>query len=485
MPISLIELSAEVLLEITSNVRNLDLDNFTSTCRFIRSLAANSLRTHQERKALYAKITYGDSSRNDARTTWMHPTFMLRDFLREDLFCYPRKLSIYDHSYSGADWEDSRNYDSDDNVSITSQLSEVSKALVCVSEHLKLSMIPVFQQMDGDEDLTCDILEKGDIGATLGLLLNHLPNLTTLSITDFNEQSNGMGNLKQILDSILADSNDRTRTAAMGPTQPLGKLRQVHFTRSDQGMEGDLWDLEMWSPLFYLPSVRSVSAEYVRAGDAIFNYPGVNSAIEQLVFKDCELNVQSFDTYLKDIKHLRHFESHHQESSQSNPRMIVQKLQKYASHSLQYLKISDTSQNADHAGDGRFFVGSLKAFQNLKTISLEGFMFIEPSVPEKDVASKTGSAPAGRYCNLTDVLPTSAVDVYFLPRYADEVPGVDSVAALAMLQKLQGSKAEFLPYLKSIAILCDVGLHKIKCSAVMKSCRDAGVEVSDELEILN
>ncbi|KAL9036227.1 MAG: hypothetical protein Q9180_004421 [Flavoplaca navasiana] len=453
MPISLVQLPAEVLHEIISNVRNADLDNFTATCRIVRSLAAKSLRTHQERKALYANITYGDSSRNDARTIWVHPTFMLRDLLDEDLFCYPRKLSIYDDIYLGADWEDSRSYDSDDT-------SEVSKALVCVSEHLKPSMIPAFQQVDGDEDLTCDILQKGDIGATLGLLLILLPNLTTLSITDFNEQSNGMGNLKQILDIILADSNDRTRTAAMGPTQPLSKLRHVHFTRSDQGMEGDLWDLEMWAPLFYLPSVRSVRAEYIRASDGIFNFFRVDSAIEQLVFKDCEVNNQSFDTYLKDIKHLRHFESQHQESSQSNPRMIVQKLEKYASHSLQYLKISDTSQNAEHAGDGRFFVGSLKAFQNLKTISLEGFMLIEPSIPEKDVASKTGSAPAGRYCNLTDMLPRCAVDVCFLPRYADEVLRVDSVAALAMLQNLQGSIPEF--YLKSIAFTCDVDLHQIK-----------------------
>lgn len=88
-------------------------------------------------------------------------------------------------------------------------------------------------------------------------------------------------------------------------------------------------------------------------------------------------------------------------------------------------------------------------------------MLIEPSNPEKDVVSKSGSAPAGRYCNLTDVLTKSAVDVSFLPRYGKKVPRVNSVLALALLQKLEGWKAELLPYLKSIAFLYVIDLNRI------------------------
>lgn len=90
MPASLGRLPNEVLLEIIPRIANADLDDFTLTCKIVRSRAASTLREHQERKRAYSEITYGDPAKNDGRTTWDHPTLRLRDFLVDDLFCCPK-----------------------------------------------------------------------------------------------------------------------------------------------------------------------------------------------------------------------------------------------------------------------------------------------------------------------------------------------------------------------------------------------------------
>ena len=82
----LLGLPNELLLQIIHSVANADLDSFTSTCKTLRSLADDALRGHRARKAMYAHITYGDPEENDPRTTWVHPTLILRDLLRDDLF---------------------------------------------------------------------------------------------------------------------------------------------------------------------------------------------------------------------------------------------------------------------------------------------------------------------------------------------------------------------------------------------------------------
>ncbi|KAL8845669.1 MAG: hypothetical protein Q9221_009173, partial [Calogaya cf. arnoldii] len=243
----------------------------------------------------------------------------------------------------------------------------------------------------------------------------------------------------------------------------------VTFTRSDYGDEGDERELAMWAPLFYLPSMRSIRAEYVRAGEDTFHYPGRCWGIEELVFQDLEVNLTSLDSYLKDIKNLRHFQwNEHTCSTGSQriiPRSIAQKLLEYASHSLQYLEMSNTTYSAQSR---RFLVGSLKGFLNLKTIYLEGFLLIEDA-----------------HTRLSDMLPRSTVHVRLLPTCFPEVFGVDSRLAPAILRNSLVNIAELLPNFNRFEILCGVNLHKIKGTTIIKECREAGLEISDQHEVLN
>ncbi|KAL8644487.1 MAG: hypothetical protein Q9226_007739 [Calogaya cf. arnoldii] len=521
MPASMDELPNEVLLEVIERVTNADIDSFTLTCKTIRSLAAKSLREHQARKRLYATITYGNPAWNDPRTTWVHPTLMLRHLLRNDLFCYPQKLLINDHSYPGAEWDDGRDYDSRDDQSNGSSneessdevsndssneesndgsdeerndssdeesndncQSEVSEALRSLSDYFRPSMIPYFQYVNNDEDLTLDTLEEGDIGATLGLLFNLLPNLTALTITDYNKYSDGMGYLTQVFENIILDGNINKKKSEV--EQPLSKLKHITFTRSDEGAAGDEWELAIWAPLFYLPSIRSVRAEYLTVGGERFHFPGFCSRIENLVFQSSEVDSTSLNTYLKDIKNLRHFEFHDDKSSTGGlritPRSIVQKLSAYASHSLQYLEMSEYNFSAQGR---RCLVGSLKGFLDLKTIYLEGFMLIEHFDTKKRTISSANTATAGPSCSLSDILPRCIVHVQLLPTDALEVHGVGCDLALAILHDLHVNIAEFLPNLKRIEIFCGVDLHKIKETAIVRKCREAGLEVWDQGGVLN
>lgn len=470
MPFSLVALPNEILLEIIHMIANADLDNFTSTCKILRSLAANTLRKHQERKRAYSKITYGDPSNTytGAATTWAHPTLMLRDLLDNDLFYYPKELFIHDPDYDYADW---------DHVGNVSAYFENPEALARLSEVVK-PLIRSFHYLDSDEDLRREILQ-GDNGATIGLLLHLLQNLTALMIFNYHEDSRGMGNITQVLDGLLSNTNRSNTVANVASARPLSKLSQVSFTHVQHGTSRSLF---MWAPLFYLPSLRSVGAYFVRAKEDTWNYSGFRSDIEKLKFIDSDIDIKSLDTYLKDIKNLQHFQFHHNRRSRSfSLQLFVQKLAMYTSHSLRYLDIRGSSITDHPARSGDFFIGSLKAFQNLTTICLETSMFIEPVDAKKNPVSNAYDAGEGRPCRLIDMLPKSSVVVRCYSRDSELI----SDLAVAMLQDLPERRAELLPNLKCIAFLCGGGLGHMKGSVLAKACREIGVKLEGQKGALN
>ncbi|KAI4229561.1 MAG: hypothetical protein LQ349_006374 [Xanthoria aureola] len=467
MPFSLVALPNEILLEIIHTIANADLDNFTSTCKILRSLAANALGKHQERKRAYSKITYGDPADHYSVTTWAHPTLMLRDLLDNDLFCYPKKLFI-NGPVNYAHWH---------HVGDVSGHLENPEALARLSEVVK-PLIRSFHYLDSDEDLRRGILQ-GDKGATIGLLLHLLQNLTALMITVNDENSQRPGNLKQVLDGLLSNINRSNTVANVASDRPLSKLSQVNFTHDPHGISRSL---SMWAPLFYLPSLRSVGAYSVRAKEDTWNYSGFRSDIEKLKFINSDIDNQSFDTYLKDIKDLQHFRFHHnRRSDRISLQLFVQKLAMYASHSLRSLDIRGSSITDHPARSGDFFIGSLKEFQKLTTICLESSMFIEPVDAKKDPVSNAYDAGEGRPCRLIDMLPKSAVVVRCYSRDGELV----SDLAVAMLQDLPERRAELLPNLKRIAFLCGDGLGHMKGSVLAKACREIGVKLEDQKRALN
>ena len=106
--------------------------------------------------------------------------------------------------------------------------------------------------------------------------------------------------------------------------------------------------------------------------------------------------------------------------------MLLRKLLLYPSHSLRHLG---------------HFIGTLRAFRSLKTISLEYSTFIKPLGTEEDNFQSATTATAGRPCIWIDMLPKSTVHVMFTaPKYIDIYEG-NSDLAVAMLRDLPDSKA--------------------------------------------
>ncbi|KAI4096586.1 MAG: hypothetical protein LQ339_006953 [Xanthoria mediterranea] len=390
---------------------------------------------------------------------------MLRGLLDNDLFCYPKELYINDPVYDDADWH---------HVGDVSRHFEDPKALARFSEVVK-PLIPSFHYLDSDEDLRRGILQ-GDRGATIGLLLHLLQNLTALWITVDDGDSQRMGNFKQVLDGLLSNTNRSNTVANVASARPLSKLSQVNFTH----VHGISRNLSMWAPLFYLPSLRSVGAYSVTAKEDTWDYSGFRSDIEKLKFINSDIDIKSLDNYLKDIKDLQHFQFHHnRRSDRISLQLFVQKLAMYASHSLRYLDIRGSSITDHPARSGGFFIGSLKAFQNLRTICLESSMFIEPVDAKKDPVSYAYTA--GRPCRLIEMLPKSAVVVRCYSRDSELI----SDLAVDMLQDLPDSRAELLPNLKRIAFLYGNNLGHMKGSVLAKACREIGVKLEDQKGALN
>lgn len=210
---------------------------------------------------------------------------MLRDLLAEDLFCYPTQLSINDHLRECACWDDGRDYhdsDSESESGLQDRYSEVDVALESFPEHVD-PLVRTCPYLHDDES-KAGVLREGSIGATLGFLLTLLPDLAVLINTKCSNYAwTGTKGVKAIVQNILQMGYGHGH-ALKTATPPLAKLKKVVFTRSDEATGGDTYGLEAWAPFWYLPSMRSVHAEYINPSDN-WNYSGFESSIEELCLR--------------------------------------------------------------------------------------------------------------------------------------------------------------------------------------------------------
>ena len=479
----LLGLPNELLLQIIHSVANADLDSFTSTCKTLRSLADDALRGHRARKAMYAHITYGDPEENDPRTTWVHPTLILRDLLRDDLFSYPRTFSINDHTYEGAEWDDGRVYSGIDRECVGDRHSEVYHALQELPDDVG-PLVKVCPYINRDDDLIRGILEEGDIGATLGLLISLLPNLTGLEITDYNDGSDGIANLKQILDEMLNFNVDAINLNHGESTYPICKLRELSITRSDQGSHGDDWDISMYAPLFYLPSMQSISVGYLRTAGELWSYSGHHSCLKRLSLQSANMDLQSFETYTKDIENLHELRlSLKATSGIHGPNLLpvgqaIQALLSSAGHSLRHLEVGTAKCTPPRYSANYPYTGSLRGFQVLETVKIPAYMLIAPLQRSEDL----GTASLDHPSRLIDYFPPSLVRITFTGNLS-RLPGLKLISntqiIIDMLQELPETKSEFLPLLESVVFEYIVSSFRYRDLDLLRQCREVGVIVAD------
>ena len=343
--------------------------------------------------------------------------------------------------------------------------------------------------INGDDELMRGILEEGDIGATLGLLINLLPNLAALGITNYNYGSNGIWKFRRILDNMVASAVENSNNNSVRSTNPTCKLREVNITRSDPVYRTPSWSLSMYAPLFYLPSMQSISVEYLKTSMDIFYYHGHHSSrLNRLCLQSSKIDLQSFRTYTKDIENLQELRLSLQPTSTIEfinrlpIGQAIQALLSSAGHSLRHLEIADTVCNPGLSRAICPYIGSLREFQVLETIRVAAYMFIAPSQRQGDQYLNTATASLDHPSSLADCFPPSVVRITFTGDRS-YLPGLELVAdtqiIVDMLQDLPDKKAEFLPLLESVVFEYIVSSFRYRDLDLLRQCREVGVTITD------
>ncbi|KAL8751291.1 MAG: hypothetical protein Q9184_006115 [Pyrenodesmia sp. 2 TL-2023] len=289
--------------------------------------------------------------------------------------------------------------------------------------------------------------------------------------------SESIVNLKRILDRMVSATHSGMLGSHKKSTNSMCKLKNVTFTRSD-GVVGEYgWDLSMHAPFFYIPSMRSVRLEYLRAHAEVWNYPDLHSRIEKLDFYCPDTDIKSMDTYLEAIDDLAEFRY---QQSQSDERLIgktvsladlVGRLAVHAGHSLRRLELSDDRNTPVYEGSGGLFIGSLKPFQVLQSVRIEGSMLIKPVESEKFLLLNPVKGRQGTPPRLTDVRPASVTNIT-LSSNASTGHGLNGTVAILMLQDLPARKAEVLPSLKIVDLEFSLAGLKEKAMVLLRAYQE-------------
>ncbi|MCJ1296207.1 hypothetical protein MMC34_007773 [Xylographa carneopallida] len=472
----LLDLPYDILLYVLSVTANADLDNLTSTCKVLSTLASKVLRDHQERKRRYAKVVYDSPRNNTDKNTWIHPSIMLHDFLAQDLFCYPTEIFINDRAITQAAWEDRDGY-----------LAEVQRAEECFDQDFG-PLVRACPYLNGDESLVEGVLEDKTIGALLGFLIVLLPNLNALHLIDIDELADGSNHMNSIFKNVLHVGYEPDNPA-LEATPPLSKLRKITMTCCDGYIRGDRSIPFMYVPLLNMPSIRSVRADRVELGDR-WSYPGFGSNIEKLVLNNVDIDIEDLGDYIVNTTKLRYVRCYfsiyyaYEPDRGFYPRRIVQILKECAIHSLRTLELGTEFRNAKASQGGAYFIGSLRDFQALETIVIGRPMCIQP-LKSRTMLDTDGDLTTrnrfpvtpGRPLKLVDMLPQSAIRVVLRWECTSSGDGVDADVAVAVLQDLVEKKAELLPNLKLVEFEFARSGFRDEDQALLMACRNFGVEI--------
>lgn len=434
---SLLDCPNEVLEFVIEEVSNGDIESFSSSCRIFHTLSRRVLTEHRKRKDIYASITYGNPEISQNDTTWPHPTLMLRDLLYNDSLCYPRILYLNDNGYHNEGWYESRDSgpsghcdghgrfqgysDSSDDESYDSDgdscCSIVEQTLATFYRNLEaLCKSSQYLNRNGNDRHIRQCILGGQIGATLGLLLTLLPNLEAIQITEFGVNLEGLENLTTVIRNVVT-----TRCSDLGISKspaPPGKLQSITFPENNHRhyLSSRRWHLEPYAPFFFLPSMRTFQAQHCRAISGTWNFPGLHSHVEELSFKDSDLNLPGFEAYLRATKNLRLFRyTNYRALTTTRPLALVRTLLEVASHSFCRLEITTEPRSkvpAYKISKERDYIGSLQGFQILKHITIVTSMLVGPIDAgvsrDSEYRSDPVSKRAGSVRKLVNILPASA-----------------------------------------------------------------------------
>ena len=444
----LLDLPNELLLDIISVIRVDDIEAFTSCNKIIRALSRDVFKRHREMKMKYSTIRCTSMPVShgvmDVRL-YVHPVTWLYEIISDgSVASYPTSLIIHDKSDRRTNPRPG--YD----PPLEYPASDARKRDVEEQIRLKLEQCPYLEPKKMDLWMRRPPWLYFD--TALSLLLSLLPNLQSIftgGIRILNPRTQYM--LAQIAKANQKYSHD---------SSPLSKLVSIDRFQ-EAGMPWASKYLDLYLEFTNFPSIRRIGGFAVSGGkewtgSATFGryHPraksGNDSKIIEIKFTRSNISSDSFENLFDQISALQSFEyEYHPTVIEGLGKFefgrIVASLQANASHSLVHLGLTMITTYLDDRWRmiyvyGQIFVGSLRAFQVLKTIRANDTMFIE----------RVGSpALLGKqFCKihrLVDLLPESIEDLQLVGIEIN--PDIHSSGIFDGIVEL---KAQNIPNLKAI-----------------------------------
>lgn len=502
-----LDLAVELQLMIISEVPLDDIEKFAMCSKVIRERSRRRLTEQFTRKRRFLKIAVGHM---DNLTTWdegqpirgEHPLLVLRDLLADPQApLYARSLivgCIKDGAANSFNDPRESELDQAEFQEVVAQLNLDARLSNKVLEVHKIldTQSRTASELEQEAGVWTESILSGDMQAAARLLIAILPDIQKLRLTDGFQQWVFHSFMTTVRDLLLAAMSHEHY---MSELNSFSRLTEVGTTGFGVYPGNSYLALE---DFMSLPSLRTVKG---RSIDGSANMPFLSelcasSNLTKLEFRQSVIPTALLERTLPTIAGLQSFiyefkaDTAHLEPWQ--PRRIVEALKADASKTLSNLELTSLVPT-EHAGigysewvtfeDGEPFIGSLDAFEVLKTMRLEIRMLyqeieeidcwtqeestIQPEVEGREAPGKESAEDADMLAK-----PERLVDI--LPRSTCRLRPVGSLSkedATAMLEDLPALKGDLLPTLSSI-FFESIERSEID-EEVVRGCEDAGVEM--------
>lgn len=372
------------------------------------------------------------------------------------------RIAWYPRSIEAAEWDFDSPGDSDDE----DDAQETSVAQVISSRRSELSAFGAENPWLTGETRRAEwrdaLLLFNNQHHHLAMLLTMLPNLRSVKLVSMHSDSEP---LREMVWAIAAANRD-LKSPLYG--KALAKLVKIDADRDDTKY-GE--DITLYAPFMALPSLRLVHGHKI--ADEYRELPGESFGhdmellrprqIEEINIEYSAIGSDSWAWLLGNIENLKKFTYNHGGSMVGDADMecgkVVDLLKKHASHSLVRLDLTAgfTWTPVAWSMDGeRYldqFIGDLKAFQKLRVLRIDDWVFQK--------------GEAGEIVRLADVLPASIRIVKLVER-------IEEGDLADLFRGLAEAKKSNLPELKKVILEGEYNIWKVMYDEITA----AGVEIS-------
>ena len=436
---TLLHLPNEILLQIIEETRPKSIKSFVWSCKKIRTLGVKALMQHQQDLDRYEAPVFGVWNNNSGND--VNPYAYLSDILLK-----PRRALYVNHLFVL-----NRGF----TLTHIRQAAFTEKILLKIDELCSLFFKGTgCPYIKGDEiGKWVDKLRRGDTNAAACLFLTLLPQLEALSIIDYSNQ----GYVDMIYE--ISKANSSPHCMIPGPLA-LHKLDTI-IINDTRTMDRSRERFGIYETCMTLPSLRRLEGQHI---DSSFDrWPSkeefpLESNVTDIVFENSAINAESFARLLTrtvNLQRLTYGFARLVGIVGDHTAMGLKKiLEQHTAHSLTHL---DLSFHGCPLNDYTRSIGSLRQFQILKHLRIQGNMFIKYT---------SDSGYLDRLVDLLPLLPASLKTLTLLPQDAD--PTVKYT-----FDKLRKKRKECVPNLTKVT--CESTFPIV--DGLINECASVGIDL--------